>query len=81
MGSHSHGGKSTAEKDVKELGLSISAPVDRTLHDGDSLDVGSLKVHVLHTPGHTPGSVCFLVKGNLFTGDTLFVGTKKGFLS
>ena len=80
MGPHAHGGKSTAEEDVK-LALSFSAPVDRTLKDGHSLDVGSLKVHVLHTPGHTPGSVCFLVEGNLFTGDTLFVGTKKGLLS
>ena len=29
---------------------------------------------MLHTPGHTPGSACFLVNGHLFTGDTLFVG-------
>ena len=62
------------EKISKELGLSFSSPVDRGLKDGDTLEAGSLKITVLHTPGHTPGSVCFLVEGNLFTGDTLFVG-------
>lgn len=41
--------------------------------DGDVVDLGSLKIEVLHTPGHTPGSMCLLVEGKLFTGDTLFV--------
>jgi glyoxylase-like metal-dependent hydrolase (beta-lactamase superfamily II) len=41
--------------------------------DGTAIELGSLKVQCLHTPGHTPGSQCFLVHGNLFTGDTLFV--------
>ena len=44
------------------------------LADGDIIPVGNLGFEVLHTPGHTPGSVCFLVDGNLFSGDTLFVG-------
>ena len=43
-------------------------------NDGDVFQVGNLEMQVLHTPGHTPGSCCFLVDGNLFTGDTLFVG-------
>ncbi len=64
-------GRSTPEN---ELGRLPSESVDIRLKDGDVLEVGTLRVEVLHTPGHTPGSVCFLVAGNLFTGDTLFVG-------
>jgi hydroxyacylglutathione hydrolase len=41
--------------------------------DGDKILVGNLSVEVLHTPGHSPGSQCFLVEGCLFSGDTLFV--------
>lgn len=40
---------------------------------GDTLKVGNLEVKFLHTPGHTPGSQCFLVGANLISGDTLFV--------
>jgi hydroxyacylglutathione hydrolase len=58
----------------KELGLPPPEPADVRLKDDDVLEVGTLGVRVIHTPGHTPGSVCFLVQGNLFTGDTLFVG-------
>ena len=64
-------GKESCEQ---ELGLPPPEPVDITLKHGDILDVGTLKVEVIHTPGHTPGSVCFLIHGNIFTGDTLFVG-------
>jgi glyoxylase-like metal-dependent hydrolase (beta-lactamase superfamily II) len=42
---------------------------------GDEVAVGELKVKFLHTPGHTPGSQCFLVDGNLVSGDTLFIGS------
>jgi glyoxylase-like metal-dependent hydrolase (beta-lactamase superfamily II) len=45
---------------------------DRFLHDGEIITVGTLEFQVLHTPGHTPGSVCFLVGNTLFAGDTLF---------
>jgi hydroxyacylglutathione hydrolase len=41
----------------------------------DSLDVGRLRLSFLHTPGHTPGSQCFLVDGRLISGDTLFIGS------
>ncbi len=40
---------------------------------GDEVRVGRLSVKFLHTPGHTPGSQCFLVNNNLVSGDTLFV--------
>ena len=49
---------------------------DLLLEDESVLEVGNLRVRVLATPGHTPGSVCFLVEGTpvLFSGDTLFPG-------
>ena len=47
---------------------------DRYLLDGDELDLGEMKIRVTHTPGHTPGSLCFLVANHLFTGDTLLAG-------
>ncbi len=57
---------------VKEVtGLGDS---DLTLHDGsDSIDVGAVKIELLHTPGHTPGSQSFLVDNRLVAGDTLFL--------
>jgi len=58
----------------KELGLPPAGPADIKLQDNDILQVGNLEIRIIHTPGHTPGSACFLVDGNLFTGDTLFVG-------
>lgn len=45
-----------------------------TLADDDEIAVGSLRVRVLHTPGHTPGSICLLVHDRLISGDTLFPG-------
>ncbi len=42
------------------------------LRDGQKLTLAGMNVEVLHTPGHTPGSSCFLIEGHLFTGDTLF---------
>jgi len=54
--------------DVENLGIPYE-----TVKDKDEISIGKLKVIVLHTPGHTPGSVCYLVEGKLFTGDMLFV--------
>ena len=42
--------------------------------DGAELKTGHLKIKIIHTPGHTPGSVCYLAQTAVFTGDTLFVG-------
>ena len=42
---------------------------------GDDLTIGNLKVKLLHTPGHTPGSQCFLVGNAVVSGDTLFIGS------
>ena len=44
-----------------------------TYGEGDVLDLAGLQIRVLHTPGHTPGSVCLLAKDALFSGDTLFL--------
>jgi len=47
---------------------------DLVLHDGgDEVPVGAVPVRLVHTPGHTPGSQCFLVDGRLVAGDTLFL--------
>lgn len=42
--------------------------------DGDVIRIGKTGLKVIHTPGHTPGAICLYGEGNLFTGDTLFVG-------
>jgi hydroxyacylglutathione hydrolase len=47
---------------------------DLSVVDGDTIDVGRLKISVVHTPGHTKDSVLYLFEGNVATGDTLFVG-------
>ena len=55
------------------LGRAVTAPEATDLvNEGDELELAGLKVRVLHTPGHTPGSVCYLIEGELFTGDTIF---------
>jgi glyoxylase-like metal-dependent hydrolase (beta-lactamase superfamily II) len=56
--------------DARGLG---NAP-DMELEGGQILEVGALKVKVLHTPGHTPGSICLHIGGCLLAGDTIFPG-------
>lgn len=48
--------------------------VDRRVRDGEEVTVGSLRCTVLHTPGHTPGSICLRIGRALISGDTLFDG-------
>ena len=48
--------------------------VDATIADGEEIEVGGLRVRVIHTPGHTPGCICLLVDNRLISGDTLFPG-------
>lgn len=50
----------------------ICPPATRLVQEGDVLDYAGISLRVLHTPGHTPGSVCYEVGHHLFTGDTLF---------
>jgi len=59
------------------VGAKESPEPDVLLREGDVITVGSISLVVLHTPGHTPGSVCLYSKENrvVFTGDTLFAGS------
>ena len=52
----------------------LPAPPDFLLADGQEVAVGDGTLRVIHTPGHTPGSVCFHLEGTLLAGDTLFPG-------
>ena len=66
-----HAQRDEAEWIVRTTGVSAS---DLTLHDsGDTVQVGDLPITLMHTPGHTPGSQCFVVDGRLVSGDTLFL--------
>lgn len=66
-----HVHKLEAEGVQKVTGLSQN---DLVCHEsGDTLKVGDIDIHLLHTPGHTPGSMCYRLKDALVSGDTLFL--------
>ena len=66
-----HVHRAEAEFVRKTTGVAAS---DLVAHDaGDTIGVGAFELRVIHTPGHTPGSQCFLVDGRLVAGDTLFL--------
>ncbi|MHB8264251.1 MAG: MBL fold metallo-hydrolase [Acidimicrobiales bacterium] len=80
---HGHWDHIQAVEAVRDAGLMVAvSPQDASmlpsydllLEDDSVIEVGSLRVHTIATPGHTPGSICFSVEGTplLFTGDTLF---------
>lgn len=83
---HGHMDHTGAARELKDI---IKAPVwihrldsrgldfspDGTLFDGQEIKVGTYKIKVIHTPGHSPGGVCFYAPGVVFTGDTLFAGS------
>jgi len=52
----------------------MPSPPELLLDDGNAISVGNLTFEVLHTPGHTPGSLCFKVGRYLISGDTIFPG-------
>src|SRR6266481_8578905 len=85
VATHCHPGHVAGKDELKELVGGETAlhsadakqflrSADRYLVDGDELEFGEFKVSVLHTPGHTPGSVCFLIANHAFVGDTLLAG-------
>jgi glyoxylase-like metal-dependent hydrolase (beta-lactamase superfamily II) len=80
---HSHFDHTGALQDLKnELDIPVAAhpddadklPVkaDLSIKDGETVSFGKIDLEVLHTPGHTPGSLCFIYDRYLFSGDTLF---------
>ena len=58
----------------RSMGFPTCGPADVQVQDGEELAFGSVKMKFIHTPGHSLGGCCILIDGNLFTGDTLFVG-------
>ena len=70
---------------TRQLGKALGVPVvmhreshapfaDMRLDDGDMLAIGNLRLHALHTPGHTCDSMCLTIEDRVFTGDTLLIG-------
>jgi hydroxyacylglutathione hydrolase len=84
VNTHGHGDHTAGSTRLKALtGANIiihtleaaAVPQADILLSGDQeLKVGEITFKVFHTPGHTPGGICLYAEGNLFTGDTLFVG-------
>ena len=81
---HGHWDHIQAVPDVRDAGYEVGVteqdasmlPSYDVLTDESVIEVGRLRLHTIHTPGHTAGSMCFRVEGSpvLFTGDTLFPG-------
>lgn len=61
-------------KTKQSVGLPPPYPADIRMNDGDTFVFGCCELAVIHTPGHTPGSVCLLCEDHLFTGDAISVG-------
>ncbi len=85
LATHGHPGHVGGKDAVKEAAGATSAmhvadakaflrSADRYLVEDEELELGKFVLRVIHTPGHTPGSLCFLVGNHLFTGDTLLAG-------
>jgi hydroxyacylglutathione hydrolase len=85
LATHGHQGHVAGKDDLKDLtggetgihsadAKQFLRSADRYLIDGDELEFGEFKVAVMHTPGHTPGSVCFVVANHAFVGDTILAG-------
>ena len=82
---HGHWDHIQAVPELRDAGYSVGVTAedaamlpsyDEVLEDDSVVEVGRLRLRTIHTPGHTPGSMCFLLEGHpvLFSGDTLFPG-------
>jgi glyoxylase-like metal-dependent hydrolase (beta-lactamase superfamily II) len=85
LATHGHPGHVGGKDDVKAVTGGLTGihtadakqflrSADRYLVDGDELEFGDFKIQVLHTPGHTPGSVVFVIANHAFVGDTILAG-------
>jgi len=85
VATHCHPGHVAGKDDLKALTGGETAihsadakqflrSADRYLLDGDELEFGEFKMSVMHTPGHTPGSLCLIVANHAFVGDTILAG-------
>ena len=84
LNTHGHGDHTAGNAPLKELtGARILIHdldgdqyprADVRLTNETTLELGDITFDIIHTPGHTPGGICLFAQGNLFTGDTLFVG-------
>lgn len=63
------------EDEAKYLRHFFPPEADIRLRDKEVINLGKVNVAVMHTPGHSPGSICLMAEDRLFTGDTLFVGS------
>ncbi len=83
INTHGHSDHTAGNREfVGQRGLQVLAhpgdhrpadQVDRELRDGESLELGGVVIQVIHTPGHTPGSICLRLENHLIAGDTLFL--------
>lgn len=71
---HAADGEALTDPTYSLAPATYTVTADHLFQDGDVLTVGDLTFTVLHTPGHTAGSVCYACDGVLFAGDTLFAG-------
>ena len=82
---HGHWDHIQAVPQLRDAGYSVGVAAqdaamlpsyDEVIEDSSVIQIGDVRLHTIHTPGHTPGSMCFLVEGSpvLFSGDTLFPG-------
>lgn len=71
---HRHFAQAWVGAHPADLAMFPPPPPSHQLGPGEEIHFGACRLTVLHTPGHTPGSVCFLGPGVVFTGDTLFPG-------
>lgn len=85
INTHSHGDHTNGNSELKKktgakiiMHTSSPSPSDIKVSDGDIIKLGQLELKIIHTPGHTPDSICVLAENKLMTGDTLFVGKVGG---